>query len=198
MKLILVGTDRKGSNSRKVGDYVKALYDKTGEQTVLLDLTDIDLMKELSGPHYGKPTTPVRIQTALNLFNQADGVVVITPEYNGSIPGALKYYIDHLKYPESFEYRPICYIGLGGMFGGLRSVEHLQQIFGFRNGYQFPLRVFIMNVWKVWTDAGPSDPLIATLLQQQTEGFINFCKALKDHQLDANSVLRKKGISPGI
>ena len=48
-----------------------------------------------------------------------------------------------LKFPESFEKRPVCFTGLGaGIWGALRPVEQLQAIFGYRNAYLFPERVF--------------------------------------------------------
>ena len=67
------------------------------------------------------------------------GLHVVTPEYNGSVPGVLKYFIDMLKFPESFENRPVCFTGLGaGIWGALRPVEQLQAIFGYRNAFVFP------------------------------------------------------------
>jgi NAD(P)H-dependent FMN reductase len=40
------------------------------------------------------------------------------------------------------------------MWGGLRPVEHLQQIFGYRNAFIFPERVFIPNVHHHLTPEG--------------------------------------------
>ena len=55
---------------------------------------------------------------------QSSGVVVVSPEYNGGIPGVLKYFIDMLKFPESFTDRPVCFVGLAaGMWGALRPIE---------------------------------------------------------------------------
>ena len=42
----------------------------------------------------------------------ADGLVIVVPEYNGSYPGALKLFIDMLKFPESFENKPVAFIGI--------------------------------------------------------------------------------------
>ena len=51
-------------------------------------------------------------------------------EYNGSMPGALNYSLIYYLILESFEDRPVCYIGIAsGQFAGLRPVEHLQQVF---------------------------------------------------------------------
>jgi len=54
----------------------------------------------------------------------AAGLHVVLPEYNGSYPGVLKYFIDMLKFPESFENKPAAFVGVAnGQWGALRAVE---------------------------------------------------------------------------
>lgn len=187
MKYIISGTDRVGSNTLKIAKIVQKIYRACGEETEILDLCEV---KEslFTGPHYGTPQPDIlKIYTEKILAS--DGLIVVSPEYNGSMPGVLKYFIDHLKFPEAFEYRPVCFIGLGGMFGGLRPVEHLQQVFGYRNAYIFPERVFLMNVWKILKDDEMTDQMMKDLLVKQANGFIRFCKALSVAKLDANAHL---------
>ena len=184
MKLIIVGTDRPGSNSRKVAELVQEIYRKNhSEEVEILDLQDI--VKGLqSGPQYGNVTDSV-LSLAANKVEKSDGLIIVVPEYNGSMPGVLKYFIDHLKYPDAFEARPVCFVGLGGMFGGLRPVEHLQQVFGYRNAFMFPERIFLINVFQHYkkTEANPEgrlkDPLILSLMEKQAAGFRTFVDALK-------------------
>ena len=111
---------------------------------------------------------------------ESSGIVVVTPEYNGSMSGALKLFIDMLPFPESFENRPICYVGISsGQFGALRPVEHLQQVFGYRNAYNFPKRVFIPSVHKVVNkEQGVTDQDLIVRLKDQVSGFISFCRSL--------------------
>ncbi len=195
MKHIIVGTDRPGSNSRKVAELIQELYRKNhSEEVEILDLQDI--VKGLqSDPQYGNVTHTVLTEAA-GKVEKSDGLIVVVPEYNGSMPGVLKYFIDHLKYPEAFEARPICFIGLGGMFGGLRPVEHLQQVFGYRNSFIFPERIFMINVFQHMkkTDVNPEgrikDPMILSLLEKQTAGFRIFVDALKSCGLHANTKSR--------
>ena len=74
-----------------------------------------------------------------NRVLDAAGLHVVTPEYNGSFPGVLKYFIDMLKFPESFDRKPVAFLGeAAGTWGGLRSVEQLQMIFGYRNATSSP------------------------------------------------------------
>ena len=110
----------------------------------------------------------------------SSGLVFVVPEYNGSIPGALKLFIDLLPYPESFEGRPVCYIGVAsGQFGALRAVEHLQQVFGYRNAYNFPKRVFVPAVHEVANlENGITDENLKARLSEQAIAFLAFCRSL--------------------
>jgi chromate reductase len=190
MKHVIIGTDRLGSNSKKIAELVRDRYQKNhGETVEILDLADI--VKGLqSGPQYGAVSDPVLL-SAMNKVESSDGLVLVVPEYNGSMPGVLKYFIDHLKYPDAFESRPVCFIGLGGMFGGLRPVEHLQQVFGYRNAFIFPERIFVMNVFQLFkkTAENPEgelkDQAIIKLIEKQISGFRKFVDALKSCELHA-------------
>jgi len=110
----------------------------------------------------------------------SSGLVVVTPEYNGSLPGVLKYFIDMLKFPESFERRPVCFVGLAaGMWGALRPVEQLQAIFGYRNAYLYPERVFMPKINDLLDANGRlKDPELVERLRAQQKGFIEFVKQL--------------------
>ena len=105
---------------------------------------------------------------------------MVVPEYNGSMPGVLKYFIDLLPFPESFDGRPVAFTGVAaGMFGALRPVEQLQQVFGYRNAYLFPNRVFVMGVHEVLTDDGKiMDEKLQLRLVAQAKGFAGFIKSL--------------------
>ena len=124
---ILVGTDRLNSRSLQVARFIEPMYQCHGFKTHIMELSEVGI-DELNGTHYGEKK-PEKVALAVDQLMKSEGLIIVCPEYNGSMPGALKYFIDHWKYPESFEHRPFCFIGLGGRFGGVRPVEHLQQIF---------------------------------------------------------------------
>lgn len=188
MKYILVGTNRPNSNSRKVANLIQTMYKNLDEEVEILDLKDLPL-HDLRGEFYGKPL-PETIGSVIKKINESEGLIMIVPEYNGSMPGALKYFMDFWSYPDSFEHRPVCFVGLGGMFGGLRPVEHLQQVFGYRNAFIFPDRVFLINVWKHLNAEGEiTDKVAVDLLQSQVKGFQSFCRALQSEKLDARHLL---------
>lgn len=187
---IISGTDRPGSYTLKVANYVAGIYREQHKAVDLIDIAKIKLTDAASGDYYqGAQGT---YKEAENRVNRAEGLVVVVPEYNGSFPGSLKMFIDYWRYPSTFEHRPIAFVGLGGRWGGLRPVEHLQQVFGFRNAYCFPQRVFLSNIKHIFKEDKVDDSLMHELLMNQARDFIKFIKALKAEGLDANSRMPKK------
>jgi NAD(P)H-dependent FMN reductase len=123
---------------------------------------------------------PPKVQEFTQDILRSSGLFIVTPEYNGSMAGALKLFIDLLPYPESFEGRPICYVGIAsGQFGALRPVEHLQQIFGYRNSHNFPNRVFVPAVHEaIDREKGILVEGLSSRLEEQAQGFLQFCRNL--------------------
>jgi NAD(P)H-dependent FMN reductase len=175
--LVISGTNRPGANALRVAKLVESHYLAIGAPVELYSLAD--LPRELFDPssYATKPASFVPVQEKVVA---AAGLHVITPEYNGSFPGVLKYFIDMLKFPESFEKKPVAFVGeAAGVWGGLRSVEQLQHIFGYRNAHVFPERVFIAQVHnKLDADGKLTDPMLAKLLDQQVSGFVRFAEKL--------------------
>lgn len=185
---IVAGTDRPGSNTIRVAKFVASLYAKEKIPARIMDLTEIKCA-DADGGDYFKGARGT-IKSMVDRVTAADGLVMVVPEYNGSFPGVLKLFIDYWKYPETFEYRPSAFIGLGGRFGALRPVEHLQQVFGYRNGFLFPNRVFITNIKEQLKDGAVVDPFLLDLLNAQVRDFPKFIAALKSQKLDANSRMK--------
>ena len=182
MIVILAGTNRPNSNTRKVAANVAAHYKSLGVKTHLLDLAE--LPPEMFSPA-AYAEKPDGLKPFTDAILAADGLVIVTPEYNGGVPGILKYFIDLLPFPESFEQRPVCFVGLAaGIWGALRPVEQLQAIFGYRNAYIFPERVFLPGIGKLLDAAGQfTHPDMEKRLGNQAEGFLRFVESLRGKKL---------------
>lgn len=187
MKYIISGTNRPQSRTRQVSSLIQKIYAELGEKTEILDLCDLPFA-ELTGHHYGGTGLHMDWDEAVDKISKAEGLIFVVPEYNGSMPGALKYFIDHWRYPESFEFRPMAFVGLGITFGGVRPIEHLQQVMAYRNAFQYPNRVFLMNITKTLKEGELQDALALQLLREQAVGFQKFVHALRSQGLDANTV----------
>jgi NAD(P)H-dependent FMN reductase len=182
MIALIVGTNRPGSNTRKVAAQIEAFYAALKIPLRVLDLAQ--LPPEIFSPN-SYAEKPKSFQPFADAVLQSVGLHVVTPEYNGSVPGVLKYFIDMLKFPESFEQRPVCFTGLAaGIWGALRPVEQLQAIFSYRNAHIFPARVFLPQINNL-LDASDKikDAELLTRLKAQVDGFAEFVERLKNVKL---------------
>lgn len=182
MIVIISGTNRPASNTRKVTARVVASYKALGVKTQVLDLAELPSEIFLPTSYAEKPAGFKKFTDAILA---ADGLVIVTPEYNGGVPGVLKYFIDMLPFPESFEQRPVCFVGLAmGIWGALRPVEQLQAIFGYRNALIYPERVFMPGIGKLLDATGHfTNPDMAARLEKQAQGFVDFVEKLRVKKL---------------
>src|SRR5436305_5502102 len=152
MMTLLVGTNRPDSNARKVARHLEEIYAALKIPLQVIDLAHLPPEIFLPSSYAEKPKSFLPFSEAIL---RSSGLHVVTPEYNGSLPGVLKYFIDMLKFPESFQHRPVCFVGeSAGMWGALRPVEQLQAIFGYRNAYIYPERVFIPRIRNLLDEHG--------------------------------------------
>jgi NAD(P)H-dependent FMN reductase len=182
MITLLIGTNRPGSNTRKVARHLEEIYAELQVPLHVIDLTHLP-QEIFSASSYAEK--PKSFQPFAEAVLAASGLHVISPEYNGGIPGVLKYFIDMLKFPESFERRPVCFTGVAaGIWGALRPIEQLQAIFGYRNAFIYPERVFLPQVNSLLTESGrlKSQELMERL-RKQAEGFVDFVERLRQVNL---------------
>ena len=177
MITIVAGTNRRGSITSIFADNISSIYSRHEVKSKVLDLAE--LPPETFSPDAYLEKPPKVLEFTSHILDSS-GIVIVVPEYNGSMPGALKLFFDLLPYPDSFEGRPVGYIGIAsGQFAGLRPVEHLQQVFGYRNAYNFPRRVFVPAVHEVADlTNGITDHKIKNRLSEQAEQFLAYCRSL--------------------
>ena len=182
MLTLISGTNRPVSNTRKVSEEVIRIYKELGVRLKTLDLAELPASIFSPSAYATKPPEFARFSEAVLA---STGLIVVTPEYNGGIPGILKYFIDMLQFPESFIQRPVCFVGLAaGVWGALRPVEQLQQIFGYRGAYIYPERVFLPQIYNLLDDQGQlKDAELRGRLRIQAEGYIKFVECLQGIRL---------------
>ena len=182
MITLLIGTNRPNSNAAKVIRILEGIYRDIKVPAQILDLAHLPQEIFLPTSYAEKPKSfSPFAETILN----SDGIHLVTPEYNGGVPGVLKYFIDMLKFPESFEKRPVCFVGISaGVWGALRPVEQLQAIFGYRNAFIYPERVFMPGIGSLLDSSGRlTNPELLNRLKAQADGFISFVERLRNIRL---------------
>jgi chromate reductase len=80
---------------------------------------------------------PERVKEFKRRIRAADAILIVTPEYNYSIPGVLKNAIDWASRPygdNAFDGKPVAVMSASvGILGGARAQYHLRQSFVFLN-----------------------------------------------------------------
>jgi NAD(P)H-dependent FMN reductase len=177
MITVISGTNRPGSNTRKVAAAIQEMLHRTDQETTLIDLAELPLEIFAGASYADKPDGFAAFQ---EVVLSADGLLSVVPEYNGSFPGALKYFIDMLRFPESLYEKPAAFVGLSaGRWGGVRAVEHLEMVFQYRHAHLFGRRCFIPRISTVLDDSGSiADPGTAGRLEKTVTDFAVFCAAL--------------------
>lgn len=106
-----------------------SLQEMAPENVVITTLPSVGLL-----PHYDADVQAQGFpQSVLDLgqaINEADGVIIVTPEYNYSVPGVLKNALDWLSRltPAPFVGKPVAIqTASPGIFGGARAQYHLRQ-----------------------------------------------------------------------
>jgi NAD(P)H-dependent FMN reductase len=128
--LVLLGSLRAGSVNRQLAELAiesapdgvrLELFDRLGELPFYNEDIDNDDVAE--------PVQALRAAAA-----DADAALVVTPEYNGSIPGVLKNAIDWLSRPfgnGALQGRPLAVIGAAhGRYGGVWAHDETRKSFG--------------------------------------------------------------------
>jgi NAD(P)H-dependent FMN reductase len=132
---IMIGSTRPGRAADRVAPWVIGRARAHGGFDVeVLDLRDwpLPIFAEHLGSigDFNDPTYSTPIVREWNRkIKQADAYLVVTPEYNHSVPGVLKNAIDSVFVSFAFRNKPLVAVGYsGGIAGGVRAIEHLAQI----------------------------------------------------------------------
>jgi chromate reductase len=129
---VIVGSIRRESINRQLAQALAKLAKPKAEYT-FLRIDDLPLFSQDLEP--SPPDAVIRLKREIDA---ADGVLIVTPEYNRSIPGVLKNAIDWASRPpdQPFEKKPIAIMGASpGPLGSARAQYHLRQCFVFLNAY---------------------------------------------------------------
>jgi len=84
-------------------------------------------------------TPPEIVKEFKDAIRRSDAVLVVTPEYNYSIPGFLKNAIDYASRPATdnvFKHKPVALMSASvSILGGSRAQYHLRQVFVFLDSF---------------------------------------------------------------
>ena len=128
---VIVGSLRRESINRKLAETLAKLAGPKLE-FVFIKIDDLPLFNQDL-----EASPPAAVTRIKGQIDGADGVLIVTPEYNRSIPGVLKNALDWASRPygkNSFSGKPTAGIGAsGGAIGTAAAQQHLRSILAYLN-----------------------------------------------------------------
>ncbi len=123
MKLIVFsGSARPERRSHQVALEVKNRLEAQNHEVELLDVLELDfpLLKETFAK---EPNPTERMKQVSGSIQNCDGLVIVSPEHNGSYSGALKNTMDY--YYKEYTHKPFGIVAVSNAFqhSGIRSLE---------------------------------------------------------------------------
>lgn len=115
---VILGTVRKGRASENVAKFIfEQVKKREGVESELIDIRELNFPANDAG----EQIKDTKFSAACE---RADGLVVVTPEYNRGYPGMLKHVLDSNLKEYIHKAVGICGVSAGG-FGGTRVIENL-------------------------------------------------------------------------
>jgi len=151
---IITGSTRPGRFNIQPAEWITKIAASTPNvKAELLDLQKINLpfIDEPNTPMHHNYTKPHTIAWSKKIA-EADGFVLVTPEYNHSFSAVLKNALDCLLI--EWYYKPVTFVSYGSLAGGSRAVEHLRGVAAELKMYDLREQVMLPNYWHNLNDKG--------------------------------------------
>jgi NAD(P)H-dependent FMN reductase len=118
---LVLGTARQGRQSEHVAHFLLSEMKKRPEiETELIDVRQLKMRLDDEGENMKDTDFAKKME-------RADGLVIVTPEYNHGYPGLLKHALDMCL--EEYIHKVVGLVGVSaGPFGGSRVIEQMVQV----------------------------------------------------------------------
>jgi len=173
---IIVGSTRQNRFSKKPAQWIyEEAKKRKGLRVELLDLRNYPLpfFDELASPTYlkGKYSNVVAKKWVKKIA-EADGYIIVTPEYNHGYPAVLKNAMDYPYF--EWNKKAVGFVSYGSV-AGVRAVEQLRQVT--IELQMAPIRTSIHIPWQLYLEAtnkkGTDSLSPFAALKNQTELFLD-------------------------
>lgn len=172
---VIVGSLRKESYNRKVAEYMVA-HMPEGYEAEIMEIADLPLYN----PDLDKENIPAPWAEFRQAVREKDAFLFVTPEYNRSIPAAIKNAVDIGSRPPSnqvWDGKAAAVISASpGKIGGFGSNKHLNQSLASLNMLLMPNpEVYLSEIHKAFNEKGElEDARTKTFFEKVIQAFIQW------------------------
>jgi NAD(P)H-dependent FMN reductase len=155
---IISATNREDSATLQFSLTLQKTLKDWSVDTDLLDLKELDNIP-IQNSMYQKDFQHPKISALQDKYILPAGkFIFVVPEYNGSYPGLLKYFIDACsirKYADNFQNKSAFLIGVSsGRAGNLRGLDHLTGVLHYLKTHVYPTKLPVSKVETVFDPEG--------------------------------------------
>lgn len=132
--LLLSGSIRAGRQTPKAASVIKQKLENIPDTEItFLDLAELNL------PLFTDEEPTGAALKLLEAYKKADGIIIVTPEYNHGLPSSLKNAIDFARDKELYG-KPLAQVGVSnGPYGGVRAIKELAHVWHGVGGITLPV-----------------------------------------------------------
>jgi NAD(P)H-dependent FMN reductase len=165
---IISGSPRKGSVTHRVALFLqKYMSEKTEHNVNLIDVRDWAFPLLQQEVFSSVERTPEELKPLAKRMFEANGFIMVSPEYNGSYTPALKNLFDH--FPKQMHKTFGIVTASPGMMGGMRATQQMQLLINALFGIGSPHMLVTPTVDKKFDEAGN---LIDPSFQKNVDVFV--------------------------
>jgi len=154
---VVYGSARRARQGIKAARFIVRQLVARGHTVTLIDSEEKQLpLLDLMYKEYDEGAAPAAMEAIAATFRDADGFIIVSGEYNHSVPAALKNLLDHFQ--KEYLYKPSGIVTYSaGPFGGVRGLGNLRTILAELGTPSIPSAFPVSQVFKVFDDDGVAE-----------------------------------------
>ena len=177
---VIYGSVRRDRQGIKAARFVVRQLEERGHVVTLVDPLEHQLpLLDLMYKEYEPGKAPEAMETVGEILKTADGFVIVSAEYNHSVPAALKNLLDHFQ--SEYLYKPSAIVTYSaGPFGGVRALINMRAILAELGTPSIPSAFPVPRIQDAFDDDGnPLDRTYDEWIVKFLDEFEWYANALK-------------------
>ncbi len=177
---VIYGSARRARQGIKLARFLVHKLEQRGYGVSLVDTQEHQLpFLDLMFKEFEPGTAPPAMAAVGKTLAAADGFIIVSGEYNHSIPAALKNLLDH--YQAEYHYKPSGIVSYSaGPFGGVRALVNLRGILAELGTPSIPSSFPVSHIHKAFDNEGkPLEPAYDERIIKFLDEFEWYAHALK-------------------
>ncbi|MGI9220859.1 MAG: NADPH-dependent FMN reductase [Woeseiaceae bacterium] len=151
---VIYGSVRRERQGIKLARFIERRLNERGHKVTLVDPQEYPLpLLDLRFSEYAEGTAPDAMQKVADILEAADGFIIVSGEYNGGMPPALKNLLDH--YLPQYRRKPSGIASYSaGSFAGTKVQISLRLTLSQLGASPIPATLVVPGVQKAFDDKG--------------------------------------------